>query len=662
MNASRRTRKGLLIYALLAIVAVSAIGLGPTRLTIAAPDTPNAPNIDLPLPNIWVNTTAVTADPSDNKCDLWEALQAVFQANYGLSPTYNNCTAKVGGMNIIGFSVVGGTITVPASGSYSDLPFVHGETVIVGPITIAGTGTSNDTHLLRTAPGAKLTVVAVVLKNAWTSGAGPAIYSDNYASVSVIGSFLVGNSAGSDGGAIYSNGDLSLMGTSFINNKTLNAPGRGGAIYMAGSGSFKSQGTTFTGNTAASGGAIYLEKPGGESSISESVFTANGVSADANNFGGGAVYNANTGGTLEINRTAFNGNYSLAGAGGAIVNKISAVTYISNTLFDANIAGDPAHARNGGAIYNQGPLQIVKSTFVLNVAEGGSGGALGNESSGVVTIGNATFFGNVSDAQGAALYGTASSNFAIRNSTFSDNIAGSTGDILYLGGTSHASIGNTIFDGSTTPNANCAGNVITSLGHNIDTGQSCLTAVTSVAGDMPLTNPLLGTLSFNGGSLPVLTTQEPSYNSLAIDHGDATICAHPSVGNEDETGTQRPKDANQTGSLACDIGAIELDARKPAFDAEPMPPGPVNLGSVEVNKTISATINVHNNGNYTLTLSGPTLGDSTHFGVTTTFPVNLSAGVKSPIVVWCKPTATGNLATTLNFTRRIPIAPVCLTR
>ena len=80
----------------------------------------------------------------------------MFQANYGLSPTYHNCTAKADAMNIIGFSVVGGTITVPTVGPRTDLPFVHGETVILGPITIAGGGSLADTHLLHTAPGAKL--------------------------------------------------------------------------------------------------------------------------------------------------------------------------------------------------------------------------------------------------------------------------------------------------------------------------------------------------------------------------------------------------------------------------------------------------------------------------------------------------------------------------
>ncbi|MBI5565744.1 MAG: hypothetical protein HY870_12690, partial [Chloroflexi bacterium] len=152
MNLSRRTRRVLFVIALIALVCAGVFGTGRVHLAVAqdapaaqsgptTPDTPNVPDIDLPLPNVIVNTTDLTA-AIDGKCDLWEALQAVFQANYGLSPTYHECTAKVGGMNIIAFSVIGGTITVPASGSYSDLPFVHGETVILGPITIAGAGSS----------------------------------------------------------------------------------------------------------------------------------------------------------------------------------------------------------------------------------------------------------------------------------------------------------------------------------------------------------------------------------------------------------------------------------------------------------------------------------------------------------------------------------------
>ncbi len=641
MFRSNLIRK-LLIVAIIAVVAIGVSGsIRPAAPAVAAPA------IDLPLPNIIVNTTAIADDPSDGNCDLWEALQAVFQANNGLSPTYHECTAKVTGMNIIAFSVVGGTITVPASGPITDLPFVHGETVILGPITIAGGGASADTHLLRTAPGATLTVIGVVLKNGHTSGAGPAIYSDNGATVNVIGSFLINNTADNDGGAIYSNGDLSLMGTSFANNQAGSASGRGGAIYVTGSGSFKSEASTFTANQSVSGGAIYLDKSGGDSSINDSIFTANSVSADANGYSGGAVYNNSTGGTLTIQRTAFNGNFGLQGAGGALVNQISASTLISNTLFDANIAGAPGYPRQGGAIFNKGGIAITRSTFAGNIAQGGSGGALVNDATGQVSIANSTFNGNQAQSQGGALYGTASSTLAISNSTFSANNANSLGSILYLGGTAQALIGNTIFDGSASLTNNCAGTGPTSRGHNIDTGTSC---GLSASGDVNLTNPLLGPLGFHGGSLPVLTTQLPDYSSPAVDHGDPAICADPAtVNNEDETGASRPKDGDGNGISVCDIGAVELDARKPAFDADPMPPGPIDFGSVQVHTVLTTSFTVHNAGNYTLTLSSPALVDAIHFGVSTTFPINLSVNAQKAIVLACKPTVAGALATNFTF-------------
>ena len=111
------------------ILVLGAVwSLGSAKSASAAPNA----DIPLPLPNIIVNTTAIADDPNDGKCDLWEALQAVFQANYGLSPTYHECTAKPDAMNIIAFSVIGGTITLPtAPGTRTDLPFVHGNTVIL---------------------------------------------------------------------------------------------------------------------------------------------------------------------------------------------------------------------------------------------------------------------------------------------------------------------------------------------------------------------------------------------------------------------------------------------------------------------------------------------------------------------------------------------------
>jgi 6-phosphogluconolactonase (cycloisomerase 2 family) len=624
---------------LIALVSGLALIGTVSRVTQAAPATPD---FDLPLPNLIVTTTAIADDPSDGKCDLWEALQAVFQANSGLSPTYHECTAKVNAMNIIGFSVVGGTITLPtAPGSRTDLPLVHGNTVIVGPIAIAGGGAAADTHLLRTASGATLTVIAVSLKDGHTSGAGAAIYSDNYATVNVIGSFLIDNTAeGNGGGAIYANGNLNLMGASFIGNTADGTPGRGGAVYVTGSGSFKSEASTFTNNTAVSGGAVYLEKSGGEAGVNDSIFTGNTATMDPSARAGGAICNTSSGGTLTIQRTAFNINLATEGKGGALFNDASATTLISDTLFNGNIAGNSSHSGEGGAIANQGELSIAKSTFLANSIPLGGGGAVDNSSPGHLSIANSTFNGNSVHNLGGALYLLVDSSTVIRSSTFSANTAAG-GDAIYAYAGSNVTIGNTIID-----QGSCFSAGITSLGNNLDSDGTCnLHAAT----DLNNIDPLLNGLAFNGGALPVLTTQQPDYSSPAIDHGSSMICADPAVGNEDETGAKRPQDANHTGIALCDIGAVEAAARTPAFDAAPLPPGPINLGSVEVNKVLTASFTISDAGNYPLTVSNPNLGDATHFGVSTTFPIDVAVNQQKQIVLACKPTATGAINTTFVF-------------
>lgn len=637
--------------ALLAI-AIGLALIGNAARLRSAQAAPATPDFDLPLPNIIVNTTAVADDANDGKCDLWEALQAVFQANYGLSPTYHECTAKVNAMNIIGFSVVGGTITLPtAPGSRTDLPFVHGNTVIVGPIAIAGGGAAADTHLLRTAPDATLTVIAVSLKDGHTSGAGAAIYSDNYATVNVIGSFLIDNVADNDGGAIYANGDLNLIGTSFITNRANGSPGRGGAVYMTGSGSFKSEASTFTGNKSNAGGAVYIEKSSGSAGISDSIFTANIVTGDANHFGGGAVFNS--GGTLEIQRSAFNANLGIQGQGGALVNNINGTVLITNTLFDGNIAGDVGSDMDGGAIKNLGALSVARSTFVANWAQGGSGGAIATAAKNL-SIANSTFSTNVASVQGGALLITGTAQTVIRNSTLANNTASTGASALYTFGTAQTQIGNTILDRGAASQSNCSSTTgITSLGHNIDSDGSCGLAA---SGDL-VAPPLLNGLNFNGGALPVLTTHKPSYSSPAIDHGDSVICADPTVNNEDEIGTKRPKDANNTGSQACDIGAVELDARQPAFNAMPLPPGPLNFGEVQVNTTLTTSLVISNAGEYLLDVTNPSVDDAAHFSLLTTFPLSAAVNSQTTLVLGCKPTTIGPLTGTLSFDTTDPDKP-----
>ena len=83
MTARSVDRYGLIVALGLAL----AIGLSLAAASVSRAQTPT--------PNLFVTTTAVVDDPNDGKCDLREALQAVFQANFGLSPIYHECAASM---------------------------------------------------------------------------------------------------------------------------------------------------------------------------------------------------------------------------------------------------------------------------------------------------------------------------------------------------------------------------------------------------------------------------------------------------------------------------------------------------------------------------------------------------------------------------------------
>jgi 6-phosphogluconolactonase (cycloisomerase 2 family) len=620
----------------------------PIQPSAVSPETAKAlAALDLPLPNVIVTTTTLANDPADTKCDLWEALQAVFQANYGLSPTYHECTAKTDAMNIIGFGLdaIGGSITIPASGSVTDLPMVHGNTVIVGPIGIQGSP-NVDTHILRTAPDAKLTVVAVSLKNTHTAGAGPAILDTNYATINVVASFLTNNDADSDGGAIYSNGDLNLIGTSFIGNHTNSGAGRGGAVYMTGSGSFKSEGSTFTGNKANAGGAIYLEKSSGDAAVNDSIFTGNIVSSDTSGLGGGALYNFS--GKVEVQRSAFNANLALQGKGGALVNNSNGTAVITNSLFDGSLTGDTGATVDGGAIENLGEMSVGRSTFVSNTASG-SGGAIDAGAGSKTTVFNATLNSNHAGQNGGAFQVASGANAYLYNDTLSSNTAGSSASAINALG--NVRIGNTIIDHSSIA-ASCAGGGIHSLAHNLDRDGSCNMG----PGDLVGADPKLGGLAFNGGSLPVLTTQKPAYDSPVVDAGSPVLCGDTdNVNSEDETGTKRPKDANNTGTLNCDIGAIELPPLVAAYNAMPLPPGPLNFGSVHTGDTQNFPLTVTNAGTYPLILGNASLSDN-HFG-SSSFPPSIDPGKSANLSVSCTPTDVGPITGDFSFSTNDPDRP-----
>ena len=171
--------------------------------------------------------------------------------------------------------------------------------VITSDITIEGNGYTisgdNRWWIFYNAGGA-LTIKDLTM----TKGYGSAIYNGN-GELSISDSTFSGNSAEA-GGAIYNNGKLSIVNSTFSGNS---ARGRGGAI--ANQGELSISDSAFSHNSADKGGAM---NNWDQLSIVNSTFSGN--SAD---WSGGAIANADK---LSINSSTFSGNS--AGKGGAVAN------------------------------------------------------------------------------------------------------------------------------------------------------------------------------------------------------------------------------------------------------------------------------------------------------------------------------------------------------
>lgn len=117
---------------------------------------------------------------------------------------------------------------------------------------------------------------------------------------------------------------------------------------------------------------------------------------------------------------------------------------------------------------------------------------------------------------------------------------------------------------NSTSGGNCSvsgvGGEITDGGHNIDDGgtcgfrgANCVTTGTSFCKTDPLLDP--AGLASNGGPTQTIALQG---TSPAVNAGDETVCAAPSVNNLDQRGFVRPG----AGATNCSIGAFEFNAAR----------------------------------------------------------------------------------------------------
>jgi hypothetical protein len=205
-------------------------------------------------------------------------------------------------------------------------------------------------------------------------------------------------------------------------------------------GSLALTGFTLQNGTSTNGGAIYITADG-DLTASNCIFAGNiARGADGNSTTG----TNNVGSSNEITAPVSGG---LPAMGGAIFNLGSAAFFNCQFLTNSAIggaggdagtgggnggAGASGGAARGGAIYSEGLLTLVNSTFAGNLATGGNGGANTGVSFGSGGIGGSS--------EGAGLFSAgAPDTNTVLNCTFSQNIA--SGGVSGNGGTTPAGMG-----------------------------------------------------------------------------------------------------------------------------------------------------------------------------------------------------------------------------
>jgi predicted outer membrane repeat protein len=304
--------------------------------------------------------------------------------------------------------------------------------------------------------------------------------------------------------------------------------------------------TTFTGNSAAYGGAIYTRALGddpldGFLTLTGDTFTSNSATAES-----GAIDNW-AGGTVTVTDDTFTGNS--APNGGAIGNEWGSVA-VSNSTFSNNTASTGA----GGAIINYNPsdsfsnsLSVVGSTISGNTAV--TGGGVANAGPDTLSLTNDTIAGNSVTGSGGGLYvnGTAS----LTACTVSGNSANAGGGLYNIGASAVATLTDTIIAANVEPggapddlNGSAAGTVMGSF-NLIGIGGSG--GITGGSDD----NIVLTSLA-NLGLAPLGNYGGPT-ETMALLPGSAAIGAGTAASGvtTDQRGAPRP------ASGAVDIGAFQ---------------------------------------------------------------------------------------------------------
>lgn len=346
-----------------------------------------------------------------------------------------------------------GNITIGDNAQFS----VNKSSVGGGAIYMTGT----DTKI-------KMGSGAIFDRNA-SEAAGGAIYTDNIGGGSTLDlaqATFVGNTAGSDGGAIANKGTINITDQTKFTSNTASA--RGGAIFNQGTlnvengtvfGGASAEGEESKGNSALEGGAIYND--GGTLNIDKKVsFTGNKAEA------GGAIFSRGSDVTLEgvsftENKAEYINNTKDL-KGGAIYFKNGKLNLFGDNTFEGNYITSSKSAQ-GGAIYGgDGAVISIEGTTLRGNTVSVDGGKESLAQGGAIYVGNgaslsikdkdstgtyATTITDNSATRGGALYVANGGSFTLgRDAEIKGNTAhnGATATVKGLGGGLYIEDGATI--------------------------------------------------------------------------------------------------------------------------------------------------------------------------------------------------------------------------
>ena len=378
---------------------------------------------NLPDPDLTNNVAVVVLQPAgviyvNDACTL---RQAIVAAN--TDAPFGGCPAGAPGPDVI-------VLPIASSHLYADVyeaaPDSNGDDAlpaVTSPIRIEGRGATVgrasgtgvlDMRVFFVRKGGQLTLHELSIRNGRVSGPGAGILLEGRGASLVLDRVgVIGNASRNwSGGGIASRGRISADdGDITVRNSSLiaenSADGSGGGILAGGQltvdqsnvGAGTFSGASYSGNTAANAGGIYIGSAG------VATITATGIYSNTAQSAGGIEND----GTLHLGTSTVQANSAAAGSGligGGLVTGYAGTTNVLSTFILGNFATGEA-----GGVWNGGVMTLTDSPVNGNVAPSGAG----IENTGVLTITRGTVGGNTFPAGAPAGVGGGILNLLTNN-------------------------------------------------------------------------------------------------------------------------------------------------------------------------------------------------------------------------------------------------------